>query len=152
MTLSTSPSPLCGGRSCSAGHYSSQARTTSGSTRSSYPAWSSCPAAWSFATIFRGCRGARPLRGPVLVRLSLAALPRCLLHGSESEWPSSGRRGVWRHCETWGLVSDAIVAALGTLLGGGALVGIVQGWVSHKKGVRDTDVERDQTAFEQMKV
>ena len=49
-------------------------------------------------------------------------------------------------------MSDAIVAALGTLFGGGALVGIVQGWVSHKKGVRDTDVERDQTAFEQMKV
>ena len=49
-------------------------------------------------------------------------------------------------------MSDAIVAALGTLFGGGALVGIVQGWVSHKKGIRDTDVERDQTAFEQMKV
>ena len=49
-------------------------------------------------------------------------------------------------------MSDAIVATLGTLFGGGALVGIVQGWVSHKKGVRDTDVERDQTAFEQMKV
>ena len=49
-------------------------------------------------------------------------------------------------------MSDAIVAALGALFGGGALVGIVQGWVSHKKGVRDTDVERDQTAFEQMKV
>src|SRR5699024_10820319 len=29
--------------------------------------------------------------------------------------------------------------------------GIVQGWVSHKKGIRDSDVERDQTAFEQMK-
>ena len=49
-------------------------------------------------------------------------------------------------------MSDAIVAALGTLFGGGALVGIVQGWVSHKKGIRDADVERDQTAFEQMKV
>ena len=48
-------------------------------------------------------------------------------------------------------MSDAIVASLGALFGGGALVGIVQGWVSHKKGVRDTDVERDQTAFEQMK-
>ena len=49
-------------------------------------------------------------------------------------------------------MSDAIITALGALFGGGALVGIVQGWVSHKKGVRDTDVERDQTAFEQMKV
>ena len=49
-------------------------------------------------------------------------------------------------------MSDAIVAALGALFGGGALVGIVQGWVSHKKGIRDADVERDQTAFEQMKV
>ena len=48
-------------------------------------------------------------------------------------------------------MSDAIVAALGALFGGGALVGIVQGWVSHKKGIRDADVERDQTAFEQMK-
>ena len=48
-------------------------------------------------------------------------------------------------------MSDAIITALGALFGGGALVGIVQGWVSHKKGIRDADVERDQTAFEQMK-
>ena len=49
-------------------------------------------------------------------------------------------------------MSDTIVALLGALFGGGALVGVVQGWVSHKKGIRDADVDRDQTAFEQMKV
>ena len=49
-------------------------------------------------------------------------------------------------------MSDTIVAALGALFGGGALVGVVQGWVSHKKGIRDADVDRDQIAFEQMKV
>src|SRR5690625_1670897 len=152
MTLSTSPSPLCGARSCSAGHYSSHARTPSGSTRSSYPALSSRSAAWSFTTIFRGCKRSRPLRGPVRARLSLSSSPRYSWHVSESGCTLTGRLGVWRHCETGGLVSDAIVASLGALFGGGALVGIVQGWVSHKKGIRDTDVERDQTAFEQMKV
>ena len=49
-------------------------------------------------------------------------------------------------------MSDAIVAALGALFGGGALVGIVQGWVSHKKGIRDADVERDQTALDRKSV
>src|SRR5690606_23682650 len=151
-TLSASPLPLCGVRSCSAGHYSSHARTSSGSTRPRFPAWSSRSAAWSSTAISRGCRRSRHLRGPVRVRASSFSLPRYSWHASDFSCTSTGRLGVWRHCETGGLVSDAIVAALGALFGGGALVGIVQGWVSHKKGIRDADVERDQTAFEQMKV
>src|SRR5699024_8272375 len=117
-----------------------------------FPAWSSRSAAWSSTTTFRGCKRSRSLSAPAPARLSSSSSPRYSWHVSESSCTSTGRLGVWRHCETGGLVSDAIVAALGTLFGGGALVGIVQGWVSHKKGIRDADVERDQTAFEQMKV
>src|SRR5690606_15552264 len=123
-----------------------------GSTRSRFPAWSSRSAARSSTATSRGCRRSRHLLGPVPAPASSFSLPRYSSHASESRCTSTGRLGVWRHCETGGLVSDAIVAALGALFGGGALVGIVQGWVSHKKGIRDADVERDQTAFEQMKV
>src|SRR5699024_6583261 len=151
-TLSVSPSLLCGGRSCSAGHYSSHARTPSANTRSRFRSWSSRSAAWSSTTISHGCKRSLPRPRPALARASSSSSPRYSLHASGPYCTSPGRLGVWRHCEPVGLVSDAIVAALGTLFGGGALVGIVQGWVSHKKGIRDADVERDQTAFEQMKV
>ena len=49
-------------------------------------------------------------------------------------------------------MTDTIVTLLVAVFGGGTIVGVIQGIVSHFKGVRDTDVERDQTAFEQMKV
>lgn len=49
-------------------------------------------------------------------------------------------------------MSDAVVTLLVAVFGGGTVAAIVQGIVSHRKGVRDADVERDQTAFEQMKV
>lgn len=49
-------------------------------------------------------------------------------------------------------MSDAVVTLLVAVFGGGTVAALVQGIVSHRKGVRDTDVERDQTAFEQMKV
>lgn len=49
-------------------------------------------------------------------------------------------------------MSDAVVTLLVAVFGGGTIAALVQGIVSHRKGVRDTDVERDQTAFEQMKV
>lgn len=49
-------------------------------------------------------------------------------------------------------MSDAVVTLLVAVFGGGTVAAIVQGVISHRKGVRDTDVERDQTAFEQMKV
>lgn len=48
-------------------------------------------------------------------------------------------------------MSDLVVTLLVGLFGGGTLIGFAQALVSHFKGVRDTDVERDQTAFEQMK-
>lgn len=49
-------------------------------------------------------------------------------------------------------MSDLVVTLLVGVFGGGTLIGLAQALVSHFKGVRDTDVERDQTAFEQMKV
>lgn len=49
-------------------------------------------------------------------------------------------------------MNDAVVTLLVAVFGGGTVAAIVQGIISHRKGVRDTDVERDQTAFEQMKV
>lgn len=49
-------------------------------------------------------------------------------------------------------MSDTIVTVFVALFSGGTVAAIVQGIVSHKRGVRDTDVEREQTAFEQMKV
>lgn len=49
-------------------------------------------------------------------------------------------------------MSDTVVTLLVGLFGGGTVIGFAQAIVSHFKGVRDTDVERDQTAFEQMKV
>lgn len=49
-------------------------------------------------------------------------------------------------------MSDAVVTLLVAVFGGGTVAALVQGIVSHRKGVRDTDVARDQTAFEQMKV
>src|SRR5699024_7672097 len=124
----------------------------SANTRSRFPAWSSRSAAWSSTTISHGCKRSRPRPAPAPAPSSSSSSPRYSWHASGSLCTSTGRLGVWRHCETCGLVSDAVVASLGTLFGGGALVGIVQCWVTHKKGVRDTDVERDQTAFEQMKV
>ena len=42
---------------------------------------------------------------------------------------------------------EAIVAGLGVLFGGGTIAAIVQAVVSHKKGVRDADVARDQIAI-----
>ena len=48
-------------------------------------------------------------------------------------------------------MSDLVVTLLVGVFGGGTLIGFAQALVSHFKGVRDTDVERDQTAFEQMK-
>lgn len=48
-------------------------------------------------------------------------------------------------------MSDAVVTLLVAVFGGGTVAAIVQGIISHRKGVRDTDVERDQTAFAQMK-
>lgn len=49
-------------------------------------------------------------------------------------------------------MSDAVVTLLVAVFGGGTIAALVQGIVSHRKGVRDTDVERDQTTFGQMKV
>ena len=49
-------------------------------------------------------------------------------------------------------MNDAVVTLLVGVFGGGTLIGFAQAIVSHLKGVRDSDVERDQTAFEQMKV
>lgn len=50
------------------------------------------------------------------------------------------------------MIPEAIVTGLGVLFGGGTIAAIVQAVVSHKKGIRDADLARDQTAFEQMKV
>lgn len=44
------------------------------------------------------------------------------------------------------MTPEAIVAGLGVLFGGGTIAAVVQAIVSHKKGIRDTDVARDQTA------
>lgn len=49
------------------------------------------------------------------------------------------------------MTSEAIVAALVALFGGGTIAAVVQGVVSHKKGVRDADVARDQTAIQGFK-
>lgn len=46
------------------------------------------------------------------------------------------------------MTPEAIVAGLGVLFGGGTIAAIVQAVVSHKKGIRDADVARDQTAIE----
>ena len=43
--------------------------------------------------------------------------------------------------------SEAIVTALVALFGGGTIAAVVQGFVSHKKGIRDADVAKDQTAI-----
>lgn len=45
------------------------------------------------------------------------------------------------------MTPEAVVAGLGVLFGGGTLAAVVQAVVSHKKGVRDADVARDQTAI-----
>lgn len=45
------------------------------------------------------------------------------------------------------MTPEAIVAGLGVLFGGGTIAAIVQAVVSHKKGIRDADVARDQTAI-----
>ena len=45
------------------------------------------------------------------------------------------------------MTSDAIVTLLVAVFGGGTVAAIVQGIVSHRKGVRDADVARDQTAI-----
>lgn len=45
------------------------------------------------------------------------------------------------------MTPEAIVAGLGVLFGGGTIAAIVQAIVSHKKGIRDADVARDQTAI-----
>lgn len=45
------------------------------------------------------------------------------------------------------MTPEAIVTGLGVLFGGGTIAAIVQAVVSHKKGVRDADVARDQTAI-----
>lgn len=45
------------------------------------------------------------------------------------------------------MTSDAIVTLLVAVFGGGTVAAVVQGIVSHRKGVRDADVARDQTAI-----
>lgn len=45
------------------------------------------------------------------------------------------------------MTPEAIVAGLGVLFGGGTIAAVVQAVVSHKKGVRDADVARDQTVI-----
>lgn len=47
--------------------------------------------------------------------------------------------------------TEAVVAVIGVLFGGGTIAAIVQGIVSHKKGVRDADVAKDQTAIQGFK-
>lgn len=44
--------------------------------------------------------------------------------------------------------SEAIVTALVALFGGGTIAAVIQGIVSHRKGVRDSDIEQDQTALQ----
>ena len=44
--------------------------------------------------------------------------------------------------------SEAIVTALVALFGGGTIAAVIQGVVSHRKGVRDSDIEQDQTALQ----
>lgn len=43
---------------------------------------------------------------------------------------------------------EAIVTALVALFGGGTIAAVIQGIVSHRKGVRDSDIEQDQTALQ----
>lgn len=47
--------------------------------------------------------------------------------------------------------AEAVVAVIGVLFGGGTIAAVVQGIVSHKKGVRDADVAKDQTAIQGFK-
>ncbi|MGP5098409.1 hypothetical protein ACTXJ1_10355 [Brachybacterium alimentarium] len=47
--------------------------------------------------------------------------------------------------------TEAVVAVIGVLFGGGTIAAVVQGIVSHKKGVRDADVAKDQTAIQGFK-
>lgn len=44
--------------------------------------------------------------------------------------------------------SDAIVSLLVAVFGGGTIAAVVQGIVSHRKGVRDSDIAEDQTALQ----
>jgi len=44
--------------------------------------------------------------------------------------------------------SEAIVTLLVAIFGGGTAAAIIQGVVSHKKGVRDSDVAEDQNALQ----
>lgn len=43
---------------------------------------------------------------------------------------------------------EVIVTALVTIFGGGTIAAVVQGVVSHRKGVRDSDIAEDQTALQ----
>lgn len=45
------------------------------------------------------------------------------------------------------MTPEAVVAGLGVLFGGGTIAAIVQAIVSHKKGVRDADLARDQSVI-----
>lgn len=47
--------------------------------------------------------------------------------------------------------SDAIVTVIVAIFGGGTVAAVIQGVVSHRKGVRDADVARDQTAMQGFK-
>lgn len=44
--------------------------------------------------------------------------------------------------------SEAIVTALIALFGGGTIAAAIQGIVSHRKGVRDSDITEDQNALQ----
>lgn len=46
------------------------------------------------------------------------------------------------------MTSDAIVTALVALFGGGTIAAVIQGIVSHRKGVRDSDITEDQNALQ----
>lgn len=45
------------------------------------------------------------------------------------------------------MTPEAIVTGLGVLFGGGTIAAVVQAIVSHKKGIRDADLARDQSAI-----
>lgn len=46
--------------------------------------------------------------------------------------------------------TDAVVTLLVGLFGGGTVAAVLDRFTSWRKGVRETDVENDQTAFQQM--
>lgn len=46
------------------------------------------------------------------------------------------------------MTSDAIVTALVAIFGGGTIAAVIQGIVSHRKGVRDSDITEDQNALQ----